>query len=227
MGTIVEALENQRAVEQEFVELARSNETAPVGWPAALVMFHVGMWRERMRNSFTDLAAGRETAVPPMDVDAFNAAELADGIGTPLADAAGRADHLLGELIELYRSVGERPFVWNTAKNTTEAVLRSSYIHPRNHMYTYLRENGEDERAVALLEQAFNEMRDASAPPIIVQAAQYNLACARAIRGRTDEAVQLLAEVLPARPDMRQAAPAEPDLASLRDDARFRELVSS
>lgn len=222
---IFEALEHERQVEKDFVELTLRNERAPRGWPAALIMFHVGKWRERLRNSLIDLAAGREPARLPEDVDQFNVSELADGIGTPVADAAGRADYLLGELIELYRSTGERPLAWYAASTTTEAVLRNSYTHPRNHMYAYLRENGEDARAFELFEQAFAEMRDASAPPLIQQSTRYNLACVRSVQGRADDALELLKDVFAARPDMKEAARGDEELAALREDARFQELL--
>lgn len=222
---VVEALEKQRTVERDFVEVARQNETAPRGWPAALVMFHLGMWRERMRNALTDLAEGREPARPPASVDEANAVELADGIGTPLADAAGRTDHLLGEIIDLYRKLGDRPMSWYAAINTTEAVLRNSYLHPRTHLYQYFRENGEDSRALDLFESAYSDLRDVGAPPLLMHPARYNLACVRAVQGRTDEAIALLREVLPVRPDLRSGAGTDADLAALRDDSRFQELI--
>lgn len=222
---ILEALQHEREAEKDFVELTLRNERAPRGWPAALVMFHVGMWRERLRNMLVDLAAGREPVKPPTDVDAFNVTELANGIGTPIADAAGRCDYLLGELIELYRGIGERPLEWYAARTTTEALLRNSYVHPRNHMYAYLRENGEDAHAFELIEQGLAEMREVQAPALILQSALYNVSCVRAAQGRLDEAIELLRDVLPARPDMKQAAAGDADLAPLREDARFQELV--
>jgi hypothetical protein len=214
-------------VEQEFVERARQNESAPVGWPAALLLFHLGMSRERMRNSLNDLSEGREPTPPPANIDEVNDAELPNGIGTPLADAAARADHLLTEIIELYARVGQRPFQWYLAKDTTEAVLRNSYVHPRIHMFEYLRENGEQDPANQLFEEMFADMQEAAAPPGIMTTARYKLACARSRQGRGDEALKLLEEVLSARPEMKQTAAKDPDLQALREDPRFQELVKS
>src|SRR5690349_6469981 len=120
---IRQALEAQRRIEQDFVEEARRSETAPKGWPAALLMFHLGMWRERMRKSLTDVSEGREQTLPPADANEVNDTELAYGIGTPLADAAARSEHLLGEIMDLYDWLGDRPFQWYRNKTTTEAVL--------------------------------------------------------------------------------------------------------
>jgi hypothetical protein len=46
------------------------------------------------------------------------------------------------------------------------------------------------------------------------------------MQGRLDDAIELLKEALPMRPDMKAGASADSDLATLRDDARFKELIS-
>jgi hypothetical protein len=43
--------------------------------------------------------------------------------------------------------------------------------------------------------------------------------------GRTDDALALLQEALPMRPDARLVAATDADFAPLRDDARFKALV--
>lgn len=188
-------------------------------------MFHLGMWRERLRNGLTDFAEGRPVTPIPANIDEFNDAELANGIGTPLGDAAARSDHLLAEIIALYSKLGDRPFEWGLARTTTAAVLRNSYTHSRVHLREYLVENGDTEHANELFETAYEEMKAADAPPLIMGAVAYNLACVRAGQGRLDEAIEALAEGLQARPDMKEAAPEDSDLEPLRDDPRFQELV--
>ena len=223
---MIQALESERKVEQEFVESALKSEKAPKGWPAALIMFHLGMWRERMRNALTDLSEGRPHT-PPGNANEINDAELPNGIGTPLADAAARSDHLLAEIIGLYEKVGERPLQWYRWSTTTDAVLGNSFTHPRIHIYEYLRENGEVDRAVALLEEAVPAMREASTNPLVHATASYNLACVRARQGRLEEAIEDLTEALKLRPEMKEAAAKDADLGALHDDERFRELVKS
>lgn len=207
------------------METARQSETAPKGWPAALLMFHLSMWRERLRNALVEVRDGRSYTPPPENVDEFNEAELAHGIGTPLADAASRSEHLLSEILDLYQQIGDKPFQWYLAKTTTEAVLRNSYTHPRTHLYAYLLENGDAEVAYRLFEDAATEMRSVSAPPIVLGAVLYNLASTRAAQGRLEEAVELISEALPMRPDMKKAAAEDSDLAPLRDHPRFQELI--
>jgi hypothetical protein len=53
----------------------------------------------------------------------------------------------------------------------------------------------------------------------------YNLACAEARLGEQGAALDHLAAAFEERPDLREAAGGDEDLAALRDDPRFRELV--
>ncbi|HYM96211.1 MAG TPA: hypothetical protein VET26_02830 [Candidatus Sulfotelmatobacter sp.] len=227
MEGVRKALESERKAEQEFVARAMQRETAPRGWPAALVMFHMSMWRERLRNALRDVQQGRSYAPPPDDVDAFNEDELASGIGAPLADAAARSDTLLAELIELFDELGDRPFKWYSSSTVGEAILRNSYTHPRLHICAYFRENDEPDDANRVFEEAVAEMREIGAPPIILGMVLYNLACTRAIQGRPDDSLDLLEEALGVRPVLKEIAAEDADFASLHDNERFQELVKS
>jgi hypothetical protein len=90
MADMRKALESEREQEKQFVAEAIRSETQPKGWPAALVMFHISMWRERLRDALTEFRHARPYAAPPENIDEVNDAELASGIGAPLADAAAR-----------------------------------------------------------------------------------------------------------------------------------------
>src|SRR5450759_2012280 len=189
---VLKALESQRDLEREFVAEALQSETQPKGWPAALVMFHISMWRERLRNALIEFRHARPYTAPPESIDEVNDAELASGIGTPLADAAARSEKLLTELIALAGELGDRPFTWFTANTTGEALLRNSYVHPRNHIAEYMKENGDQAAAQRLVEDGASEIRAIGAPPYILGAVLCNLAAVRAKQGRVDEALSLL-----------------------------------
>lgn len=226
MTDVRKALEAEREMEREFVAMARALETGPKGWPAALVMFHVCMWRERMCNALTAVSEGRAYIPPPENMDEFNDAELAGGLGVALVDIADRADVLLVSLIKLWDELGERPFKWNISNTTTEAILRNSYVHPRNHIVEYLNENGNPTGAQRMQEDAASEMREFAAPPIVLGAALYNLACARVAQDRLDDALELLVEAIPMRPDLKETAPKDPDMEALYDNPAFKALTS-
>jgi hypothetical protein len=226
MTDVRRALEAEREMEREFVAEALKSETQPKGWPAALLLFHVSMWRERLRNALTDVREGRSYTQPPSQ-DEVNDTELASGLGVSLADIAERSDMLLASLIELWEKLGERPFTWYANNTTAEALLRNSYVHPRNHIVDYLNENGDPAGAQRLREDAASEMREVSAPPSALGAALYNLAGTRAVQDRIDEALELLVEAFPMRPDLKEGALSDPDLEALRDNPGFKALVSS
>jgi hypothetical protein len=150
------------------VERARKEERAPKGWPAALLMFHIGMWRERMRDSLAASVEGREYKLPGAR-DEINDRELAAGIGTPLNDASARADHLLTEIGDLFGKVGDRPVQWFAPVSASDAVLRNSYSHPRVHICEYLAENGDAALAEKLRDEALSELGEMSAPEYVTK----------------------------------------------------------
>src|ERR1700682_5473144 len=213
MADVRKVLEAQREMEREFVAEVRKSETQPKGWPAALVLFHISMWRERLRDALTNLRDGRPYQPPPENIDEVNDAELASGLGVSLSDIAERSDTLLAELIALSDQVGDRPFKWNVSNSTSEALLRNSYMHPRVHINAYWKENGDADRANEVFEDAVAEMRDASAPPNVIGNVIYNLARARVAQKRMDEALTLLEEAFQLRPDYKAGATSDADLA--------------
>jgi hypothetical protein len=225
MADVRKALEAEREMEREFVAEARRSEKAPKGWPAALNVFHICMWRERLKNALTDVQEGRGYTPPPGDVDETNDAELAGGLGVALVDIAERSDVLLASLIKLWDDLGERPFKWYTNNTTAEALLRNSYVHPRSHIAAYLKENGDQAGAERLVEVAAAQMREIDAPPIVLGFVLYNLACTRVAQDRLDEALELLVEAFPMRPDLKQSAPKDKDLEMLHDNPGFKALT--
>jgi len=54
----------------------------------------------------------------------------------------------------------------------------------------------------------------------------YNVACLENLLGNGEAALAALDEALAAWPDFKQTAAEDDDLASLRDDPRFQEVVS-
>jgi hypothetical protein len=227
MTDVRKALEAEREMEHQFVEEAIKSESAPKGWPAALNLFHICMWRERMSNALTDVREGRAYNPPPGDVDEANDAELPGGLGVALADIAERSDVLLASLLKLWDELGERPFKWYTNNTTTEAILRNSYVHPRSHIVAYLKENGDRAGSERLLEDAVTDMREIDAPPVVLGFALYNLAGTRVAQDRLDDALELLIEAFPMRPDLQAAAAKDVDLEPLYDNPAFKALVKA
>jgi hypothetical protein len=225
MKDVLRLLESERETERRFVKQALSEPDHPTGWPAHLLMSHIASWREQLRDRLVQLRDGHPITPPPHDVDAFNAANLAQDARVPLPGAAKRSEQALAELIDMWDAMGERPFSWFTARTTGEALIRNRYSHPRIHLAEHFIERGDEGRGYRIYEESAAELRKAEAPGHILGPALYNLACGRVGQGRVDEALRLLEEALPMRADIRAAAQEDPDLVPLRDDPRFEAMV--
>ena len=225
MKDVLQLLRAQQEAERLFVAEVSGKADPPAGWSPAMMMFHVAQWRERLWNGLTEAAADQPVNAPPGDIDEFNDAEMAGAEGVPLADSAARSDAALTSIIAMWETLGDRPFDWYFASTTSEAVIRNSYVHPRIHLADQFLQMGEVARGHRVLEETASEMRRVGAPTHILGAALYNLAPVRAAQGRLDEALALLEESLPMRPDLKEAAANDSDLAPIRESPRFRALL--
>jgi tetratricopeptide (TPR) repeat protein len=225
MKDVLHLLESQREAERRFVADAAAEKDFPRGWTAGLLMAHIASWREKLRGSLIEASRRQPVSAPPIDIEAFNAVELARNEGIPLEEAAARAEALLVDLVDLWATLGDRPFSWFTAKTTGEALVRNSYLHPRSHLAEHYLERGDRTRGAQIFEETLVELRRAETPDHILAPSLYNLARARVGQGREDEALELLAEAFSMRDDLRSDAGRDPDLAPLKKNPRFRSLI--
>ena len=220
-------LANQRQAERDFVAEATSESATPANaWTAALTMFHLARWRERLRQAMSAYAEERPFDAPTGSIDEFNDSELATGAGLSLAAAAADSDANFGALLELWSKLGDRPFNWYMASSTAEALVRNSYSHPRIHLAGYFLDRGDARRGHEIFEETAVALREAEATPHILGAALCNLAGARVAQGRVEEALVLLEEAMPMRTDLIAPIAADPDFEKVRDLPRFRALVA-
>jgi hypothetical protein len=168
MKDVLRLLETERETERRFVAEAATEPDFPSGWSAGLLMAHIASWRTRLRNSLIQASRGEAVSGPPADIDAFNAVELARNAGISLESAATQAETLLGDLIDLWATVGDRPFSWFSAKTTGEALVRNSYIHPRRHLAEHFAERGDQSRGAELRAETMAELQRAEAPESVL-----------------------------------------------------------
>jgi hypothetical protein len=168
MKDVLHLLESQREFERRFVAEAATEPDFPRGWSAGLLMAHIAGWRGRLRDGLIELSRGLPVSGPPADIEAFNGPELARNAGISLEDGAARADGLLGDLIDLWATLGDRPFSWFTANTTGEALVRNSFIHPRRHLAEHYAERGDPLRGEELHDETLAELRRVDAPERVI-----------------------------------------------------------
>jgi hypothetical protein len=222
---VLPLLRAEQELEREFIAEVTDEPDPPRGWTAAQLTFHLAQWRERLRNALSEAAAGRHVNPPSGSIDELNDVEMAGAGDLTLAGQAARSEAALASLIATLETAGEQPFKWYTAVTTAEAIVRNSYVHPRIHIADQFRERGDVPRSDRLFEETASELRKVDAPGHILGAALFNLASVRATQGRSDEALTLLEEALPMRPDLRAILPGDPEFAALRESPRFRTLL--
>lgn len=162
-------LEAQRETERQFVAEARSEPEFPSGWSAALLLAHIASWRTRLRDSMIEASRGLPVSGPPADIDAFNAAQLSRNARVSLEEAATEAETRLADLIDLWATVGDKPFSWFTATTTGEALVRNSYIHARRHIAEHYAERGDRSRAARIKDETMAELRRVGAPESVTR----------------------------------------------------------
>jgi hypothetical protein len=165
---ITRLLEDQRETEQRFVAEARTESDFPGGWSAALLMAHIASWRTRLRDSLIEASRGLPVSGPPADIDGVNATQLARDTRISLEEAATEAEGRLADLLDLWATLGDRPFSWFTANTIGEALVRNSYIHPRRHLAEHYVERGDRARGAGLKSQTLAELRRAGAPDSVI-----------------------------------------------------------
>lgn len=225
MKDVLPLLRAELELERQFTAEVTGKPDPPQGWTATQVMFHLVQWRERLWNALTEAAAGQPVNAPSGNIDELNDAEMAGADGATLAGEAARSEAALTSLIAMLETMGGQPFKWYTAATVDEAIVRNSYVHPRIHIADQFRERGDVARSDRVFEETASELRKVEAPGHILGAALFNLASVRATQGRSDEALTLLEEALPMRPDLRAILPGDPEFATLRESPRFRTLL--
>ena len=165
---ITSLLESERETERRFITEAATEPDFPGGWPAGLLMAHIASWRNRLRDSLIEVSRGLPVSGPPADIDGVNDAQLARDARISLDEAAAQAETRLADLVDLWATLGDRPFSWFTAKTIGEALVRNSYVHPRRHLAEHYVERGDAERGARLKSETLAELRRVGAPESVI-----------------------------------------------------------
>ena len=194
----------------------------PSGWSPIRKRFGVAAFGI---NAWTGAAAG-DRILPEHD-------EVPSGHEELYVVLTGRAifgvdgdevDAPAGTIVFVREPAAKRGAVAGDAGTTVLAVggRPGDVYHPRSWelQIPAMFDRGEHEKAKRVLTEALDHYEDKAG-------VLYNLACAEALLGEKDQALEHLGAALEGQPSFAEYARDDPDFESLRSDARFTELVGS
>jgi len=106
-------------------------------------------------------------------------------------------------------------------------ILDQCYSHPVYHLCEGYLHLGNALRVNQLQDQRIIDITNLDDSTYSVGTAYYDRACFSALLGETDAALSHLQKSLAGRPDLKPWAIQDAELASIREDPRFQELVAS
>lgn len=214
------------AAAQEQVVLAAAplgEQGSPARWAALPLVAHNTEFR---REQVVRLRAVRCGQAPPEFTETdHQSAELYAELCAQPADAVARdswrlAGELIGELALVSAADLTDPsrHSWLRGRQLWLQVIVRGFWHPAGHIGEYYLSHGQADRAVAFGRQAVATAAYLDAPAAARGMATYNLACALARAGLTEEAAALVAEAIDLNPDLRVNAARDADLAAVRTE---------
>lgn len=223
-------LERALRAEQEFVDRLTEEQRSASGtleeWSPKDLIAHCAAWKELMtRHAEAAIARAPE---PGLDsVDRINHDIWHKYQDWPWSDVLAYASRSYAALAALVRRVPEETlratdlFSWSRGLPLWRLIVGNGYLHPTSHLAGWYVAHGLAERAEPIEEEMRRELPLLDGSPEWLAAIGYNLACFHAQSGQTSRALAELREVFQMRPELREWARTDPDLACLRTNPEF------
>lgn len=234
---LIELLEQESAEEDALVASLSAEERATPGslehWSAKDMIAHMAAWRKLSIARLEHAARHIEPPAAPEDEDEENArifaahngqtwdevlsfrreigAELARRVQEMSEEALRETGHISGQ--------AERP-LW-------DAVIGNGYTHPILHLADFYLKRGDKARALRLQEDAAERLMLLDDAPRWQGVVRYNLACAHALSGLKEKAIQELREALQLAPDLTDWSKRDPDFSPLRAEPGYQAIYQS
>jgi hypothetical protein len=220
------------AEEQALLAGLDAGETgSAANWAAAPLVAHNTEFRQQQVLRLEAMADG---AMPPEfgEIDHGSADVYAGYAGQSAAEVAASSWRVTGALIGGVRAITDDDLLdparnpWLHGRQLWLQIIVRGFWHPSGHVADYCLAHGQPDRAVDLAVRAAATAAGLGAPDPARGMASYNLACAQARAGRTDEAFAALTAAITQNPDVRANAERDSDLAALREAGPLTEVLS-
>lgn len=232
--TLVSLLENTWAEIDQFTQSTGTAEREEIGtlqrWAARDMLAHLAYWNGIMAERIAVLRAG---GIPQRVAD-FNAAN--DAIfehfqRTPWADVLDLLEKahtdLLTQIEKLSESEINDPaaYAWLEGRPLWRRIIDTGYVHPMIHLFTAYLQRGDATAAQRLAQTEFDQLQPLDASDQWQATLIYNQACHQALAGDKASALVSLEKALTLAPSFADWALEDTDLANLRQEPAFLELI--
>lgn len=210
---------------------ARTARGSSQQWTAKDSMIHQAVWKLVFVQAMENPAVAPDDAGPD-EPDQVNQVIFASAKDLTWGETEALLTHAhqrtLGALQRLEGVALENPalFPWLGGQPLWRRLLGSAILHPVVHYALAYRQIGMGAESLRLQERVLEAMDAVSPSPEWLGVGRYNLACAYALQGETDQALARLTEALRLRPDLTAWSKQDPDFEALRSDPRYQALYA-
>ena len=225
-------IEASRAKEQEvLVPQVDDREPSESGrWTAKDVVAHMMSWRQVATGEINAVLTG--SAVPDVSTDddreneTFYQRTHHLPAGTIIASAAESWDDLDAAVRACTDEDLEKPRPRYPNQRLLQAVVGNTYFHVAEHLGYWYSDQGDEDSAEKAALWGYNLVNSILTEDPQRGAAEYNLGCIYAKRGRAEQALTHLARGFELRPDLKAWAKSDTDLDGIRSDPEFAKLLA-
>ena len=215
---LIDGIRAARAAERDVLAAldadVRDAPAADGGWSPKDVQAHLNAWKGRTVDRLRALRIG---ANEPIEVETdeanakFHAERVAWSWPQVVADADASTDELIAEIEAAPDETLALPRISGT-------IMGNGSEHTLTHLTPIAAAAGLESRTLALADEITAIIDRGGWPARAAAYARYNLACFHALSGNLDVARSLLRQALPGQEELREYAPADDDLITLRDE---------
>lgn len=232
---VIQLLEQAWQMEQQFLGEESVEERDRPGtfehWSRKDVVAHIETWNQRLAENIRASLRGEKPVGYP-DFDAENQKIFEHHCEKSWQQALEFSARARQNLIAAVRELGcdglERTDLlpWESGRPIWRNIVGNAYNHALIHLGEYYREHGDPTSYPRLLEQMCTATIDLDDSPDWQGNLLYNLACAHALSGQKQRAIEELCEALRLNPRLTEWSRQDSDLAPLRDDPAYQALYA-
>ncbi|MGD2253970.1 MAG: ClbS/DfsB family four-helix bundle protein [Anaerolineales bacterium] len=230
---IFDIVQMARDHELALVDSLSEEERATVGtlksWSFKDQIAHIAWWKQRNAQTFAAAASGQ---MPPEPIEYLEANDQAfeEYRGKSWDEVLAFSQSAHDEFLRTAQALSEEDltdaerFPWQEGRALWRNIVGTGFIHPTHHLASMYTARGQGELAARIQEDGGKLLLELDDSDDWRGLTLYNLACAYALSGKTENAVANLAESLKLRPDLTEWSKEDPDFASIRDEPDYLAL---